>query len=79
MVIGLINEMIQFQNIFLWGGRNTSDKYIFKKPIVGVCTNRDTWIYGSSIRQIERNINRTTEAYSMAKNIYKASAKIKLA
>ena len=42
------------------GGRNTSDKYIFKKPIVGVCTNRDTWIYGSSIRQIERNINRTT-------------------
>ena len=60
------------------GGRNTSDKYIFKKPIVGVCTNRDTWIYGSSIRQIERNINRTTEAYSMAKNIFKASAKIKL-
>ena len=60
------------------GGRNTSDKYIFKKPIVGVCTNRDSWIYGSSIRQIERNINRTTEAYSMAKNIFKASAKIKL-
>lgn len=39
---------------------------IFNANSVGVCTNRDTWVYNSSKADLENNLSRTVKAYNEA-------------
>ena len=64
-----------FSRFLQIGGRTTLENSIFKKPIVGVCTNRDTWVYNSSISQIQKNVTRSVDAFFKAKEVFIASNK----
>ena len=48
---------------------------IFKRPIVGVCTNRDAWVYNSSIHQIQTNLSRSANAFVKAQKVFIESNK----
>ena len=64
-----------FSRFLQIGGRTTLENSIFKKPIVGACTNRDTWVYNSSISQIQKNVTRSVDAFFKAKEVFIASKK----
>ena len=64
-----------FSRFLQIGGKTTLENSIFKRPIVGVCTNRDAWVYNSSITQIEKNVNRSVNAYFKAREAFIASDK----
>ena len=64
-----------FSRFLQIGGRTTLENSIFKKPIVGACTNRDTWVYNSSISQIQKNVTRSVDAFFKAKEVFIASNK----
>lgn len=42
---------------------------------MGACTNRDTWVYNSSISQIQKNVTRSVDAFFKAKEVFIASNK----
>lgn len=46
---------------------------IFDEKIVGVSTNRDKWVWGSSITQIAKNIARIQGSYARALSVMKTS------
>ncbi|WP_408646498.1 type ISP restriction/modification enzyme [Sutterella megalosphaeroides] len=46
---------------------------IFDEKIVGVSTNRDKWVWGSSTTQIAKNIDRIKESYTRALGVMKTS------
>ena len=39
---------------------------IFKDYVVGICTNRDAWVYNSSKESLFTNVKRTVDAYNQA-------------
>lgn len=52
----------RYYSIFDKNGENC----IFNANSVGVCTNRDTWVYSSSKVDLENNLSRTVIAYNKA-------------
>ena len=52
----------KYISIFEKDGENC----IFNANSVGVCTNRDTWVYNSSKADLENNLSRTVKAYNKA-------------
>lgn len=46
---------------------------IFDKKIIGVSTNRDKWVWGSSATQIAKNIERIQGSYARALGVMKTS------
>lgn len=44
---------------------------VFKDCAIGVSTNRDFWVYGSSIKSIESNVNRTFDSYARSLTFFK--------
>ena len=64
-----------FSKFIQVGAKTPTELSLFKKPIVGVCTNRDAWVYNSSIFQIEKNLSRSVNAYLKARKIIRDSSK----
>ena len=62
-----------FSRFIQIGEKTLSDSSLFTKPIVGVCTNRDAWVYNSSLRQLERNLTRSINAFYKARSIFENS------
>ena len=52
------------------GQQKSIEQTLFKRPIVGVSTNRDSWVYGSSSKQVIYNIKRTQAAYRAALDVF---------
>lgn len=59
-----------FSTFISVAGKNPSENSIFKRPIAGVCTNRDAWVYNSSIGKIDENINRSVNAFIKASKLF---------
>ena len=62
-----------FSKFIRIGERTPSTSVVFKKPIVGVCTNRDTWVYNSSKNQIKNNLIRSVNAFINAREKFLSS------
>lgn len=63
-----------FSKFIQVGEKTPSASSVFKKPIVGVCTNRDAWVYNSSNSQIKINITRSINAYFKAREVFISSS-----
>ena len=47
-------------------GKKTTEQSIFNNFSLGVATNRDTWAYNSSSKELSKNMKRSFDAYSKA-------------
>lgn len=52
---------------------------VFKDCAIGVSTNRDFWVYGSSIKSIESNVNRTFDSYARSLTFFKNTGDLQYA
>ncbi len=61
---GLINEKY-IDNFIPIGAKKTGDASIFDSNSMGVATNRDAWIYNSSLEAITKTVKRMIETYNV--------------
>ena len=59
-----------FSKFIQVGEKTLAESSLFKKPIVGVCTNRDAWIYNSSTSQIEKNLILSINSFAKASEVF---------
>lgn len=52
---------------------NSTNQVLFKKKLVGVSTNRDAWVWGSSKKQIAANVDRSEKSYFRALDVMRSS------
>lgn len=55
-----------YANFLPMGSKGSKEKSIFKTLAVGVCTNRDAWVYNSSKNKLTENVKKTLTAYNNA-------------
>ncbi len=65
-----------FHNFMRMDGKKTQESKLFKDFLLGVSTNRDAWVYGSSTSSILNNIQRTLASYKKAKSLLEQGSDI---